>query len=165
VKSLPAKGLARALSVVALAGFALSVVVHMISMVGFHSQIFLRFQIDLFFGMFFLFLPAALAQERLLCQFSFRDRLRTFNPKLASKLWRRLISPAPKWLRGLVFAVGVYTLIIFGAFIYTTNPAKPTSELDEIRLMSAFAAVFYAGAAMILIAYARSDHPLNPAEF
>ncbi|MGC1341468.1 MAG: hypothetical protein WA854_04035 [Candidatus Binataceae bacterium] len=152
------------MSAAALAGFALSGAVNLISLLGFYSRPILSFQIDLVFGMFFVSLFAGLAQERLMCQFSFRDRLRTMNPKLASKVRRRLSSPAPKWLRRLFWGAMVYTFILFGLFIYGTLSATP-SDLDEVRVMSAFAAVFYSGAAMVLTAYARSDHPLNPAEF
>lgn len=165
MKSLPAKGFARALSAVALMGFALSAAVHVMSMTGLYSPAILRFQIDLVFGMLLLSLFAVLAQEWRLRRFSFCDRLRTINPKLASKVRRQLSASAPKWLRRLVWAAMIYTFALFGLFIYRTIPAKPPSELDEIQVMSAFAAVFYSGAAMVLIAYARSDHPLDPAEF
>lgn len=164
MKSLPAKGFARALSAIALVGFGLSAAVHVMSMSGLYSPAIMGFQIALVFGMLLVSLFAVLAQEWRLCRFSIRDRLRMYSPKFGSEVRRRLSSAEPKWLRRLFWGVMLYTFILFGLFIYRTVSAKP-SKLDEVRVISAFAAVFYSGAAMVLIAYARSEHPLNPAEF
>ena len=87
MESLPAKGIASGASAVAMAGCALSLSVHLLALFGVYSKGILNFTMYLFTGLFPFFLLAVLAQEGLLSEFSFGDRmLRTLNPKFAHKV-------------------------------------------------------------------------------
>jgi hypothetical protein len=164
VSSLPAKGVARALSGVDLVGCALSASVHLVALLGFHSKAILNFQIGLFLGIFLMFVPAFLAQERLLSKFSSRDRFRMFDPRFSRKVRLKIIFVnTPRWLRRTVNALLCYYLAFFAVFAYRTFPNKAT-ELDEILLFSAGTAVFYCGFAAILTSYVASERPLRPDE-
>jgi hypothetical protein len=165
VKSLPAKRFARALSAVALAACGMSVCVHLIALLGSHSKSLLNFQLGLFVGIFVLFVPAYLAQERLLSEFSSRDRFRMFDPRFSSKVRLKiLLANTPKWLRQMCNALLYYYIVFFVIFAYRTFPNKALSELDEILLFSSGTAVFYCGFAAILTSYARTEYPLRPDE-
>jgi len=165
MKTLPAKGVARAVSVVAMGGCALSLSVLTLALLGFHSKTLLNFQIALFVGVFPVFFLAVLAQERLLSEFSFRDRVRMNNPEFGLKVIRKvLVAHAPKWLWVTSIALLVNALAQFAVFAYATFPAKSASKADELRLFSAYAAAFYSAAAMILLSYAGTELPMRPDE-
>jgi hypothetical protein len=164
VNSLPAKGAARVLSAVSIAACALSVCVHLIALLGFHSKSILNFQLGLFFGVFIMFWPAYLAQERLLSQISFKDRFRMFDPRFSHKMRSKIILVnTPTWLRQVCYGILCYFFIFFAVFAYRTFPNK-ASELDEILLFSGCAAGFYSGYAAILASYARTERLLRPDE-
>src|SRR6266446_362393 len=116
-----------------------------------------KFVLGLFLGIFLVFLPAVLAQERLLWEFSFLDRLKvSFNPKLAYRLWIQMLGKTPRWLRASSVALLVYAVALFAGFAYRTFPASVNSleNLDMIQLMSAYAAAFCSAAAALLSSYA-----------
>jgi hypothetical protein len=164
VKSLPAKGFARALSAVALAACAMSVCVHLIALLGSHSKALLYFQLGLSFAIFGMFFPAYLAQERLLSEFSSRDRFRMFDPRFSRKVRLKIIfANTPRWLRQTLNGIGFYYLVFFAVFVYRTFPSK-ASDNDEILLLSVNAAAFYCAFAATLTSYARSERPLRPDE-
>jgi len=147
-----------------LAGCALSVCVHLIALLGSHSQALLNFQLGLFVGVFVLFVPAYLAQERLLSEFSSRDRFRMFDPRFSSKVRLKiLLGNTPKWLRQTCNALLYYYLVFFVIFAYRNFPNK-ASMLDAIPLFSSGTAVFYCAFAAILTSYAGSERPLRPDE-
>jgi hypothetical protein len=164
VNSLPAKGTARVLSEVALVGCALSVLVHVIALLGFYSRAILYFQLGLVSGIFLMSIPALLAQERLLSEFSSRDRFRMFDPRYSRKVRLKiLLANTPKWLRQTFNALLCYFVAFFVMFVYRTFPNKG-SELDEVLQFSAGTAVFYSGIAAILTSYAASERPLRTDE-
>jgi hypothetical protein len=164
VKSLPAKGVARALTAVALAGCSLSVCVHLIALLGSHSKALLKFQLGLFVGVFVLFVPAYLAQKRLLSEFSSRDRFRMFDPRFSNKVRLKiLLVNTPKWLRQTFNAISYYYLVFFVIFAYRTFPNK-AGKLDEILLFSSVTAAAYCAFAAVLTSYARTERPLRPDE-
>ena len=157
--SLPAKGLARALAAVSIAGCALSVCVHLIVLLGFHSKAILSFQVGLFLGIFPLGIPAFLAQERLLARWSFRERV---GNSWATQ--KALLAKAPERLRWTFFALGYYAMAAFVVFLCRNFSTKVPSERDELWILSAYAAAFYSGFATMLMSYARSERPLRPEE-
>ena len=157
MKSLPAKGVARALTAVSIAGCALSILVHVIALLGFHSKALLNFQIGLFLGMVPLAaIPASLAWERLLPRLSFLDRVRRSH--VAQKA---LLAKTPEWLRRTFTALGYYAMASFVVFLFKNFSTKIPSQRDELWILSAYAAVFYSAFAAILMSYARSDRPLR----
>lgn len=156
VKSLPAKGLARALSAVALAGCALSILIHVSALLGFYSKAILNFQIGLFLSMVPMGIPTFLAHERLLPKLSFRDRV-----KKSWVVWQVPIAKAPDWLRKMFTALGYYAMASFVIFLLRNFPTKVPSDHDELWILSAYAAAFYSAFAAILMSYARSERPLR----
>lgn len=164
--TLPAKGIASGASAIATAGCALSLSVHLLALFGVYSNLILNFGMYLVVGVFPVFFLAVLAQEGLLSKFSFRDRmLRMFNPKFAHKvIWRLLLGMAPKWLRAISIALFVNAMVQFAIFAYQIFPSNSSSQLGELRLLSAYAAAFYSAAATILSSYARTERPLRPYE-
>jgi hypothetical protein len=142
----------------------MSVCVHLIALLGFHSKALSTFQFGLFFGVFLMAVPALFAQERLLSKFSSRDRFRMFDPRFSRKVRLKIIfAKTPRWLRRTFSALLCYYLVFFAVFAYRTFPNK-ASELDEILLFSAGTAVFYCGFAALLTSYAASERPLRPDE-
>ena len=147
-----------------MAACAMSVCVHLIALLGFHSKALLNFQLGLFVGVFVLFVPSYLAQERLLSEFSSRDRFRMFDPRFSSKVRLKIIfANTPRWLRQTVNALLIYYLAFFAVFAYRTFPNK-ASMLDEILLFSSGTAVFYCAYAAMLTSYAGTERPLRPDE-
>ena len=162
MNSLPAQGLARALSKVALAGCALSVSVHLITLLGFYSKAIFNFQMGLFVAIFPMSLPVLFAQSRLMSAVSPRDRVRLFDPKHNSRIREKVIlANTPAWLRKLFSALLYYFIIFFVVFAYRNFPNKTTSELVEVQMFSACAAGFYSGFAALLTSYAGTDHRLT----
>jgi hypothetical protein len=158
--SLPAKGLARALSVVALAGCALSLCINLIALLGFHSKAILNFQIDMVLGIFPMAIPTVLAQERLLSELFFLDRVR--KSRVA---WRFLLAKAPEWMRSLYRSLSWYTVAVFVVFAWRNGGAKSSSQLDELWYMSAFVAAAYSAEAALLMSYGRCEHPIRFGDF
>ena len=156
MKSLPAKGVARALAAVSIAGCALSISVQVIALLGFHSKALLNFQIGLFLGMFPLAIPTFLAQERLLPRLPFLDRVRRSHVA-----WNVLLAKTPEWLRRTFTALGYYAMASFVVFLFKNFSTKIPSEHDELWILSAYAAAFYSAFAAILMSYARSERPLR----
>jgi hypothetical protein len=156
MSSLPLKGLARTLSVIALAGLALSISVHLLALLGFHSKAILKFQIGLFLGIFPMFILAYLAQERLLSELSLRERWG--NHKL---IWKILFANTPEWLRRTVTALMYYALASFALFLGRNYSTKVAGEWDELWILSVYAAAFYSSIAAILMSYARTERPLR----
>jgi hypothetical protein len=161
VNTLPAKGLARALSAVALAGCALSVAVHLIALLGFHSKALLNLQVSLFFGVFLMFVPAVLAERLLFSEFPSSMFDSRFNGAAKLKI---ILACNPKWLRQTYYALLYYFFAFFAVFAYRTFP-NHAGQLDEILLFSAGAAGFYCAEAAMLMSYARSEHPLRFGDF
>jgi hypothetical protein len=166
MNALPGKSVARGMSTIAMAGCALSLSVHVLALIGVYSKYILNFGKGLFIGVFPVFFLAVLAQERLLSKFTFRDRtFRMFNPKFAHKVtWKLLLGQAPKWLRAVLMTLFVNALAQFALFAYQTVPSGSPSESAQLRIISAYAAVFYAAAATILASYASTDRALRPDE-
>jgi hypothetical protein len=165
VKSLPAQGFARVLSNVGLAGCALSVLVHLITLLGFYSKAILNFQLGLFLAIFPMSLPVFFAQARLMSGLPPRDRVRLFDPKHNSRIREKIIlGNTPAWLRKLFSALLYYFIIFFVVFAYRNISNKTTSEPVEVQMFSIGAGVFYSAIAALLTSYARTDHPLTLVE-
>ena len=156
---LPAKGFARVLSKVALVCCALSVLVHVIAL-GFYSKALLNFQGGLFLAIFPMFLPALFATQRLQSELYAHNRFWMFNPRFSSKVQKMTLANAPTWLLRTLKGIFIYYIAFFVLFAYRTFPNKDTN-LDEVQMLSAGAAVFYAAIAAILTSYAGTDHPLR----
>ena len=159
--SLPARGLARALGAVALLECALSVSVHLIALLGFHSKGILNFQIGLTFGIFAMFIPTYLAQWLLLSEFPSSMFDSRFNGAAKLKI---ILACNPNWLRQTDYALLYYFFAFFAVFAYRTFP-NHAGRLDEILLFSAGAAGFYCAEAAMLMSYGRSEHPLRFGDF
>jgi hypothetical protein len=160
---LPAKGFARLLSKVALAGCSLSVLVHLITLLGFYSKATLNFQLGLFLAIFPMSLPVLFATRRLQSELTARNRFWMFNPRLASKAQKMTLAKTPTWLLRICKALGFYFFAFFVVFAYRTFPNKAT-ELEEVQTFSACAAVFYSAFAAVLTSYAASERPSSPDE-
>jgi hypothetical protein len=166
MNTLPGKSVARGVSTIAIAGCALSLSVHVLALIGVYSKSIVNFGRGLFIGVFPVFFLAVLAQERLLSKFTFRDRMfRMFNPKFAHKVtWKLLLGQAPKWLRAVLMVLFVNALAQFALFAYQIVRSGSPSQSAQLRIDSAYAAVFYAAAATILGSYARTERALGPDE-
>jgi hypothetical protein len=156
VNSLPAKGLARVLSEAALVGCALSVLVHLIALLGFHSKALLSFQLGLFLGLVPMAIPTFLAQERLLSKLSFLDRVRKSHVA-----WKVIVAKTPRWLRRTFATLGCYAMASFVVFLFRNFSTKIPSDHDELWIMSVYAAAFYSAYAAILTSYVESERPLR----
>jgi|ERR1700687_4907121 len=157
---LPAKGFARALSKVALVLCALSMLVHAIALLGFHTKAIFNFQMGLFFSIFPMSLPVLFATRRLQSELTARNRFWMFNPRFSFKAQKMTLAKTPTWLLRTQKALLFYCLAFFVVFAYRTFPNKAT-ELDEVQLFSIVVAGFYSGFAAILTSYARSERPLT----
>jgi hypothetical protein len=161
VNSLPAKGLARAFSAVALAGCVLLVLTQVIELVGFHSKAIMHLQMALYLGMVASSIPFILARRRLLPRMSFYQRV------MKARGIQYLIQVrAPKWLRQLNAVVGFYWLGSFLVFLCLELLSKGPSqrELWHNASVSAFAVVCYSTIATLLMSYARSERPFTTDE-
>ena len=152
---------ARALSSLALAGCALSLCVHFLSLAGFYSQLIFKVQMCLFVGVFPLGVITILAQESLLSEFSTFKRIFTFRLARASRA--AMLAGTPVWLRNAADALTAYAVSLFVLFVIRNFPNMGT-KLDELRLFSAYPAAFYAAFAAILTSYANTERPLRPDE-
>jgi hypothetical protein len=164
VDYVPARGVARALTVASLAGCALSVAIHLTSLAGFYSKAIFNLQIGLIIGIFLLSLPVLVAQEILLSRVSIRDRIRVYDWKFNSMVRRKLIlANTPEWLRHSFFVILYYFIAFFLVFLCRAFPNK-AGQLDELQMFSACAAGFYSGFAAFFASYARTERPLTPYE-
>ena len=93
-----------------------------------------------------------------------RNRLSWDSAQFSPKLMPALTGHAPWWLRKGAYVLGIYAIALFVILVLRTLPNKAMSKLDELLLFSAYPAAFYAGAAMILTSYSRSDHVIRPDE-
>jgi hypothetical protein len=157
---LPAKGLARALSKVALVGCALSASVHLITLLGFYNKAIFKFQMGLFLAIFPMSLPALFATQRLQSELTARNPFWMFNPSFSSKVRKMTLANTPEWLRRIYKAFLFYFIAFFVVFVFRTFP-KNATKLDEVQMFSACAASFYSGIAAILTAYAGTERPLR----
>ena len=158
---LPGKSFARGISAVAVTGCVLSLSVHLLALAGASSKSLLKLALGLLVGVFPIFFLAVLAQERLLSKFTFRDRMiRMLNPKFARRVQRFIKSRAPKWLQGMFLALLVNALVQLLLFAFQAVSPDPPSQAVQLRLVSAYAAAFYAGAAMVLASYANTERTL-----
>ena len=153
------KTTARGLSSVALAGCALSLCVHLLSLVGFYSKAVLDFQICLCLGVFPFGLTAILAQKALLSAFP----TFAFSSRVARASRVALLAGTPIWLKNAADALTAYAVALFVLFAIRNFPNMGT-KLDELRLFSAYAAAFYTAPAAILTSYANTERSLRPDE-
>jgi hypothetical protein len=159
--SLPAKGLARLLTALAWVGCALSVALHLIALLGYHSKAILNFQLSLVLGIFPLAMVAFLAERVLFSEFPSSMFDPRFNGSAHLKI---MLAQNPKWIAQSYYALLYYFFAFFAVFAYRTFP-NHAGQLDEILLFSAGAAFFYCGSAAILMSYGRNEHPLRFGDF
>jgi hypothetical protein len=128
MKPLPAKGFARALSKVALAGCAASLAVHLVSLTGFESSALFKFQFLVFCALFLVALPEAAAREIVLSRFKLRNWLGLPRRKSGDRLMRKIFfDGAPWWLRRLMYGLIAYFFVWFVGVTYETFPAGKLS--------------------------------------
>jgi hypothetical protein len=115
MKPLPARGFARALSKVALAGCAISLAVHLVSLAGFESRGLWHFQFAVFAGAILILFLAGFAQEYVRIKFGERTRgWRFLPPKSDGVLKQRVFfDNAPRWLRRLTYGMFAYFVVCF----------------------------------------------------
>src|SRR5262245_52008527 len=152
MKDLPAKGLARALGGIAMAGCAMSLTIHVFALLGFHSKAMLHFQMALLAGIFPLALASFLAQQRLVSKLPSENLWRAGrrNQKVAE-------AHAPEWLRKTKTTLFAYYFLVFLWFMFENHSVKVAPEPDVVRMFSAGAAVFYSALATVLISYAETE--------
>jgi hypothetical protein len=161
VKSLPAKGLARTLSAVALSACALTFLTQMIELAGFHSKAIMHLQMGLCFGAIVNGIPYTLARRRLLPKMSFYQRV------MKARGLNYLIQVrAPKWLRQLNAALIFYWMGSFVVFFCLELLSRGPSqrELWHNAWVSSIAVVCYSTAATVLMSYARTERPFTADE-
>jgi hypothetical protein len=161
VESLPAKGLARALSAVALSACALTVLTQMIELAGFHSKAIMHLQIGLCLGMAASYVPYTLARRRLLPKLSFYERVMR-----ARGIQYLTQARAPKWLRQLNAALAYYWMGSFVVFfcleLLSKGPSQ--SELWHDAWVSSFVVAGYSTVATVLMSYTRSERSFRADE-
>ena len=161
VQSLPAKGLARAFSAVALAGCVLLLLTQVIELVGFHSEAIMHLQMGLGLGMVASSIPFSLARRRLLPKMSFYERVMK-----AQGIQYLTQARAPKWLRQLNRALAFYWLgssvVFFCLELLSRGPSQ--RELWHNAWVNAFAVVGYSTVATVLMSYARSERSFRADE-
>jgi hypothetical protein len=165
VKTLPAQGLARAVSVLAMTGCAISLAIHLLALLGFSSRAVMTFQVALSVGVIAMYIPAVIAWNRLASGSPPGERLRAFNPRFTARvLWKLIGGSAPPWVRVTSRGLAYYAMAAFAVFAFELYRAKQASDIAELRMLSIYAAAFYSVSAMILQSYARSDRIFGPDE-
>ncbi len=164
VTALPAKGLARAMGVLAMAGSALSLSVHTLAVIGIYSRAILDFESYLFVGSFPVLIFASLAYNRLLAHLPFGDRSRIYNPIVWFRVARKITGSAPKWLRVVSSALLLYAGARSLLSVFERSSERVVADANGLGVLSALVAAFLAMAATILISYAGTEHPLRPDE-
>ncbi len=164
MKRLPFRGFARALARIAEIGLALSIVVHVMTLLGWRGQTMIALEIGLFAGAFGVFVPAVIAQEILVRELSTFDRLRAFNPEIGRKIRNATIFFAnPRWL--CIVAYGIFGYAIAIAAVTSYLSFKTSLSLFRIFLpISILPAVFYGAATLILRAYSLREYRVSRAE-
>jgi hypothetical protein len=161
VESLPAKGLARALSAVALSACALTVLTQMIELAGFHSIAIMHLQMGLWLGIAASYIPYALARRRMLPKLSFYERV--MRGRGIQYLTQ---ARAPKWLRQLNAALAYYWMGSFVVFfcleLLSKGPSQ--SELWHDAWVSSFVVAGYSTVATVLMSYTRSERSFRADE-
>jgi hypothetical protein len=158
---LPAKGFARGVGVLAVAGSALSLLVHALAALGFYSRAILNFESYLFVGLFPALIIAGVAYNRLLSEFSYNDRMRMYNPKVWLKVTRKLSANAPTCLRVISISLLLYAAI---RSLFPGLSSERVVDSKGLGVFSAYVAAFLALAAVILISYAGTERPLRADE-
>ena len=161
VKSLPAKGLARALSAVALSACALTILTQMIELSGFHSKAIMHLQMGLWLGIAASYVPYTITRRRLLPKLSFYERVMRFRG-----IQYLTQARAPKWLRQLNAALAYYWMGSFVVFFCLELLSKglSQSELWHNAWVSSFVVMGYSTVATVLMSYARSERPFRADE-
>src|SRR5260370_19615939 len=155
---LPAKGLARALSRVALVGCALSASVHLITLLGFYNKAIFDFQMGLFVAIFPMSLPALFAAQHLQSELTADNPFWIFNPAFRSKVRKATLANTPNWLLRTMNGLLYYFLAFFVVFAVRTFPNK-AADREAVQMFSAGAAAFYSGIAALLTSYANTERP------
>jgi len=132
LKTLPWKRLARFLSKVAIAGCALSLVLHAYALLGFYSASTMKLVLYLFIGTFSVLIPALSWQHLLLSEFSaFRDVVfGMVLPKFPSHVLSKcVLAKAPRWLRGSSTLLMVYAMGLFVFYLY--KPSRTVHRRNQ----------------------------------
>jgi hypothetical protein len=160
MKSLPAKGLARTVSALALSGCALTILTQMIALAGVHSNAIMHLQLGLYLACVATLIPSTLARRRLLPELSFYQRV------MKGRGIEHLIrARAPKWLRQLNTALTFYWMGSFVVFLCLELLRGPSQvELWQNARLSSIVVLGYSIVATTLISYARSDRPFTSDE-
>jgi hypothetical protein len=101
--------LKRALSLVAFAGFFMSLLVHVTTFFGIDPSKHVPFVWALHLGIFVVFIPMVIYQR----------------PKLRKNNWRIFIDAVPRWARYAVKGFFAYALINFALFFYLSGGGVP----------------------------------------
>ena len=161
MKSLPAKGFASALSALALAACALTILTQMIELAGFHSKAIMHLQMGLWLGIAASYVPYTITRRRLLPELSFYERVMRFQG-----IQHLTQARAPKWLRQLNAALAYYWMGSFVVFfcleLLSKGPSQ--SELWHDAWVSSWLVVGYSTVATVLMSYARSERPFRADE-
>ena len=161
MKSLPAKGLARALSAVALSACALTILTQMIELAGFHSKAIMHLQMGLWLGIAASYVPYTITRRRLLPKLSFYERVMRFRG-----IQYLTQARAPKWLRQLNAALAYYWMGSFVVFFCLELLSREPSQRDlwDNARVSSLAVLGSSVIATTLISYARSERPFTADE-
>ena len=165
MKSLSAKGAARTLAMLSIAGCVLSLEVyatavfgalHGAAPFGLSLRDILRIQNGLFYGCIVLLIPVILAWGSLVSRSNLLDQR---VPKLISlrKEIRGLAAPAPKWIRTSSSLLFVYAAVEYANFVVKAYPDARASAWSNLFVLGPFTAALYSIAAMFLMAYVRAD--------
>ncbi|MBE3603841.1 hypothetical protein IMX07_09415 [bacterium] len=164
MKRLPLRGFARALARVAEIGLTLSVIAHLMTLLGWRGNAMATFEIGLFAGAVLVFAPAVIAQEILVWELSTIDRFRAFKPVIGRKIRNATIFFAnPRWLRIVVYGIFGYAVAIAALTSYLG--VRNSINLRDILLpISILPAVFYGAAMLILRAYSLREYRVSREE-
>ena len=169
-----AKNIARSVGAAAMCACLLSLSVQGLALVGVYTTLLVDVSKYLFIGLFpFMFLAIG-AQHYLLSRFYIRDSLLwTHNPQVYAEGWRRVFAgnvimkqakgKVPQWLPIAVKVLAANALAQLVISMFQTHAARGSES--AILMFGAFAASGYSYAAMMLLSYAKFDHPLLPGDF
>ncbi|HUN58674.1 MAG TPA: hypothetical protein VMU41_11205 [Candidatus Binataceae bacterium] len=133
----------------------------MLTLFGYYSEFLFHLEARLFIVLFALVIFTVSAQERLRSEFSTAEKM-SFG--FGSKIFWRILASAPKWLRWASATLFLYAVLSFAVFAVVTSQAQFGGQLNFLRLLSAYFAAFFLGAATLLAAYVRSNGPLKRSE-
>jgi len=161
---MPFKSLMYAVRAVAIAGFILSVAIHVIVLTTDASDDWVYVLIVGFFALLPVCIAAIYAQERLTVELR-RTWCDFLQLRLLGRGYREAVEAnAPLWLRRTTYALLAYALISFAFFAYEVYPDRQPGKEDARRLMSAFLVTFWAFATLVLTSYLRTQRPIRPDE-